>query len=212
MKQHWASSILFSLLMVTTASTALAADQQLEQRFEVVSTEPIVSAYGVVLDTSEGAEGSKESLTRKAAITVVDDNHWNVVIRLEPADLEEHKRLTAVAVTRSGKLIPSEVRWIVEPSSVALTSTHCLSRDPSSEAKLRALDKDALQALVQIRRTRAEVLRGQLTAALNVQTIAQLTGIEKDLGLGGAERLSGKLPVEELAHRVGAIKAVLKSR
>lgn len=193
----------------------------------IVSEDPIVRAYALVIRESAGTDIQERSadqpvidpqkpatVVREAKVSKADGDTWRLTVDLEDGDLLPKTRVTFVATTQSGEIIPGPLTWITEPEkSVAPAQTLCQSRPDSEQiSKLFALEEKALRTLLEVRTTRAQVLEKRLRQQLTPETIAQLERMEGEFGLSRTPRLTMDLELPELTRRIGLIESILKNQ
>ena len=93
-----ALGLIFSLGMLLAAGNAVADNPNVRQ-VSIVSNEPIVSAYALIV--ADRPTKGVESNTRETVIKKGKNNSWQLTVILKPEDVAAGVRYTAVAVTKS---------------------------------------------------------------------------------------------------------------
>ncbi|MCB0344087.1 MAG: hypothetical protein KDD66_03175 [Bdellovibrionales bacterium] len=194
---------------------------------QIVSDDPIVHAYGVIIRESAGTDlpdraadqpvidpQKPAAVIRDAVFTDMGDSIWKLSVTLEDQDILPKTRVTFVATTASGAVIPGPLSWISEPEKVFSPKDRlCQSRPDSDQiTKLFSLDEKALRTLLEVRTTRAQVLENRLRDLLSPATIEQLRRLESEFGLTTSPPLTMELELHELTRRIGLIESILKNQ
>lgn len=194
------------------------AEGDTEEVISITSTEDVVAAYGVVFGPFFGAPQNAEDALfmrqrgerREAEVREKGKNRWDVVVKLKPTDYSLDNQLTAIATTRSGKVLASRVRALSEgplpgdPHDVGCGDDLGLSYFE----KLFALDDAKLAALIDIRKQKRDLLQQKLGQEISPELAKSIVGWEQERGLGGEGPFSPRSPASTLTRRLVTLEAM----
>lgn len=212
---------------IALTAAAASAEETGEISAEIFSAKPLVRAYALVIREAAGTDVPQQgpdapitdplkpaTVTKEARIEQIADDRWRLTAPLTEQDMLPKTRVTFVATSADGLIIPGPLAWVNPPvSSAQPAEALCQARpDRDQIQKLFSLDERALRTLLEVRATRAEVLEKSLRKLLTPDVIEKLISLEHELGLNSSPQLDADLELEELTRRIGLIESVLKSQ
>ncbi len=214
-------------LVISAGKFAQAQNQPQSRKvqFVITSSDELEHAYGLlILDplvttptpaTSENEDVQAlvrpEAHEREAKIEKLKNNEWRIEVQLKKADLsaKRQSKVTAIARTKDGKIIPTDVRALGKLDSVPAPAPVCeADSNAEKEKRLLNLSEDHLKQVVEVRAAKEEILRKYLNDLLSDQVLAQLAERETKLRLIHDKPLSRDLPLPELLSRISTLEAM----
>lgn len=194
----------------------LASDERIVDAYGILIFDPIVKTPGPADSTNEDVQSliKPESVTKTALVKELDQGIWEISTALTAEEQDRSGKVTVIAITDSGKILPGGVQLLkesIEYVRLQKEQLQCNQRENGVTAKLLRLNEKSLTSLVEVRSAKEEVLRNHLAQLLSPGTVEKLSQREKALGLYYPEPISEKLPLTELASRITAINALSKN-
>lgn len=198
-----------------------AADAPNEEKISITSTEDIIAAYGVVFGPFDSSGvvpdfiggAAQRAERREAEIREKPGSKWEVVVKLRPEDYSIDNQLTAIATTKSGKVLASRVRTL-GPAPIPGQPTEPSCGSDLGEGyfeKLLSLDNSQLRALVEIRQKKRDLLLRNLRQGIGPELSEKVQALEEARGLQGEGAFSPRLTPSAMTRRLVSLDGAAPS-
>ena len=199
--------LLLTTIMIGIFYTSASSQESsvLERNIQMRSNEPIVEASAIIISEETGL-----SQIINAKIEPNGPTLWSIKYSLPEQSKQEARLASILTRTSSGKIKSTPLTQISNFSDTISKDAYC---EPSHIVEqtetLAGLDKNALGLLLNVRKTRQNLLKKQIEDKLNSEFVATASKLEQKLGINYPTKLNSKLPLSEIMERVTNLAALI---
>jgi hypothetical protein len=196
------------VLITTIASSLVFADNETPKYFIInfESAFPIRDLKAqIILDLGDKNIPPVVTSSRQVAERNIADNLWEARVFLAAEDYQYHPQVFLTGTLENGEVFTTPVADIAR--SVELDDSANINCGRSKK-DIRSLSTDSLALLVEIRKSKAIILRDKLRRQLSPEVSVKIQKEELGRALKYNRSISTDIPLSEIAYRLTAIKSL----